>query len=174
MTQTAWTVEAIGALNHVGSWTGRTHLQKLMFLAESLCGINTPFCFVLYQYGPYSVQLDLMARDLEVFGLIRKQFRGGQEYGGSLVVTDEGRDAVAGKLSDDDKSILARVAKLIGSNGVKELELIATCCWTERMLGANSDDAIIEEVARIKPKYSREEICEQLAEYRRVQHELGA
>src|SRR3990170_4034222 len=55
-------------LNQSGSWTGRTHIQKLVYFAQQLLGIAPEYEFVLYQRGPYCFQLDSDVRPARAAG----------------------------------------------------------------------------------------------------------
>jgi uncharacterized protein YwgA len=44
----------IRSLKQHGSWTGKTHVQKSLFLIKAATQIDVPFTFVLFKHGPYS------------------------------------------------------------------------------------------------------------------------
>lgn len=46
-----WVAASINALNRAGSWTGRIHIHKLLFVLKSLGLADPPVRFELYQYG---------------------------------------------------------------------------------------------------------------------------
>src|SRR3972149_1475797 len=60
----------IHMLNEAGRWTGRMHIQKLVYLAQCLLGLPSGYDFVLYQRGPYSFELDADIRSLRSIGAV--------------------------------------------------------------------------------------------------------
>ena len=48
----------IRSLKQHGSWTGKTHVQKSLFLIKTATQIDVPFTFVLFKHGPYSFELE--------------------------------------------------------------------------------------------------------------------
>jgi len=48
----------IRSLKLHGSWTGKTHVQKSLFLIKTATQIDVPFTFVLFKHGPYSFELE--------------------------------------------------------------------------------------------------------------------
>ena len=51
---------------------GRLRLQKLMFLAKEKFLAPIPFKFVIYHYGPYSLELQRVIDNLVMSGLVRE------------------------------------------------------------------------------------------------------
>lgn len=47
-----WVTETVRALQAAGSWTGRIHIHKTLFLAQALkLTSDVPFQFEMYHYG---------------------------------------------------------------------------------------------------------------------------
>jgi uncharacterized protein YwgA len=150
----AWIAAAAEALNRHGSWTGRIHIHKLLFVAKALDLAKPPFEFVLYDYGPYSFELDDQAIESEMMGEITRSYpRAG--YGPRYAPTLRGREASAA-LRQRDRDAIGRVASQFGSRNSQELELIATCLWMERRERVTDDDALVARVMAVKPKYKEE------------------
>ena len=60
----------IQMLTETLSWTGRMHIQKMVYFAQRLLGFPTGYEFVLYQRGPYSFELDADIRSLRATGAV--------------------------------------------------------------------------------------------------------
>ena len=73
--QHAWIAAATQSLANKGSWTGRTHLHKHLFITHALGLAVIPFDFELYHYGPYSFELDSVVAEMESFGEMEKRYR---------------------------------------------------------------------------------------------------
>jgi uncharacterized protein YwgA len=174
MSESAWVLRAVDELRRNGSWTGRTHLHKLLFMADRLLDVAQPFQFELYRFGPYSYELDEHLRLLEGVGLVdREQRREG--YGPSYVARQGWESAIAEHLStgSTDLAKLARIAQELGSLKTADLEVIATCLWAARDEGISDDSAIVDRVLQLKPRYAREFVAEKLAHLKGICSELG-
>src|SRR4051812_27571202 len=105
--QRAWIAVAATSLRRTGSWTGRTHLHKHLFITQALKLADVPFEFELYHYGPYSFQLDSIVAEMEAFGELDKQYPK-PGYGPSYQLTALGAEFVQ-TLPPADKEIASRV-----------------------------------------------------------------
>lgn len=156
---TDWIHETVRALRRNGSWTGRIHVHKLLFMLKTLERAEVPFQFELYHYGPYSRNLDEDIACMEAFGELERNYpKSG--YGPQYGVID---DHHAPGLSSDECDAISAMARLFGDKNSSNLELIATCTWVERVEKISSDSEIIDRVSQVKPKYNRTEIEQQLA-----------
>jgi uncharacterized protein YwgA len=163
----AWVIEAVRSLRLVDSWTGRIHVHKLLFISQILGLAAVPFNFELYQYGPYSFQLDSVIAELESDGLLSKQYpRAG--YGPRYAVTA----AVKSAMRAADVKALGSAARELKSQNSSDLELIATCLWVERREKVGDDEKVVARVKQIKPRYLEAEIDEKLATARAIASRL--
>jgi len=172
VSQSTWSLRAVEALSAAESWTGRIHVHKLLYLAKELMGVDHPFDFELYRFGPYSFELDANVRDLEICGLLDKEYRE-PGYGPSYSAAENWKGVVDDELPPKASEALNKLAQKIGKSKSGELELLATCCWVEREMGISGDDEIIAEVKKIKTRASEEAIRTQLEQYRVLRKELG-
>jgi len=152
MTTSAWVLTAIDELQAAKSWTGRTHLHKLFYLAGELLGVEHPFQFELYRFGPYSFDLDAGVRDLGVCGLLSREFKH-EGYGPSYKSVENWAGVVGDDVSDEAHQRLSRLALLIGERPASDLELMATCLWVERNQGITDPVEVVKAVRQIKPRY---------------------
>jgi uncharacterized protein YwgA len=168
--QRAWVAVAAKALADSGSWTGRTHLHKHLFITQALNLAKVPFEFELYHYGPYSFELDSVVAEMEAFGDLEKRYRRAG-YGPSYETTAFGEEAIA-ELDDDEVSVAETVASKLAGFDSSDLELIATCLYVEAVEGADDDDVIMQRVKEIKPKYSVTDVESALVRARRLRAKL--
>lgn len=168
----AWALTAIEQLRRNGSWTGRIHVHKHLFITQVLKLANVPFEFQLYDYGPYSFELDERFVDLELSGHVARSYPQ-PDYGPSYSLTSTGTE-LAHRLSSQTVSELSRVAAKLGKRKSQDLELIATCLWVIYRESIEDDNLILAKVQAIKPKFSLEEIRAGLEESRKLTRELAA
>jgi len=172
MSETAWILHALTELKQQGSWAGRTHLHKILFLADRLLDAKQPFEFELYRFGPYSFELDACVRNLDAAGLVEKDYSdSGTTYGPRYVPFEDWQSAIPTELDipEDQKQKLQQIAKAIGNRTSSDLELIATCLWCEHDESTQGDSAIIGRVKQLKPRYQESEIKLQLSNLRKIQ-----
>lgn len=167
----AWLATAVKELNDNGSWTGRIHAHKLLAVAELLGLADSPFEFQLYEYGPYSFELDQAFTTAESCGFLSREYPQAG-YGPKYRLTPNG-EGIAKTLERSHASKLARVAKELGDRGSKSLELLATCLWVEKRENKKKEDQIINRVRELKPKYSQDEVATGLSDARRVAASLS-
>lgn len=165
-----WVAAVTSALRRHGSWAGRVHLHKHLYLMKELGLADPPFDFVLYQYGPYSYELDNQIAQMELYGYLRKSFPQ-SGYGPQYALSKLGIHE-ADQLDDASKSAIDQVASKIGTASSQGLELQATCLWVERHEGIDDDVKVIERVKKIKPRYDEERIRQALDAVRRLATEL--
>jgi uncharacterized protein YwgA len=154
--QQGWAAAATKSLADAGSWTGRIHSHKHLFVTQILRFAEVPFDFELYHYGPYAFDLDRTISLMEGAGEIASEFRK-PGYGPSYCVTAFGDDAVQ-VLDPDEVAVAEHVAKLLAKFDSSELELIATCLWVIIREGETDQAAIVSRVKEIKPKYTSVQI----------------
>ena len=168
--QRAWVGAAAMTLSEAGSWTGRTHLHKQLFITGALGLADIPFEFELYHYGPYSFELDGVIAEMEAFGDLEKRYRQ-PGYGPSYEPTAFGKDAAA-ELSAREREIASTVAAKLACFDSSDLELIATCLYVEAIEEEREDAVIVQRVKEIKPKYSTSQIEYALRRERQLRAEL--
>ncbi|MCG3126487.1 MAG: hypothetical protein CHACPFDD_01323 [Phycisphaerae bacterium] len=167
-----WILGAIHELNKSGSWTGRIHVQKHLFISQILGVARPPTEFVFYDWGPYSFDVDREMVDLELFGLVSRCYpKAG--YGPKYELTALGVDRM-GALDQSNRSAIERVAHKLGSRPSQDLELIATCLWVKIREQITDRDPIVKRVHELKPKYDSEQIMAQLRNADELEQTLPA
>lgn len=164
----AWVAAAVKELREQHSWTGRTHIHKLLAIMGTLELADVPFEFELYYYGPYSRDMDFTIAEMEADGLLSKEYSKpgyGPKYNTSSV-------SVPKLDKPTDLTAIHRAAKAIGARDSKELELIATCLWVEKRENVLSDEKIAARVQELKPKYTPLEIKQHIKLARQLEKSL--
>lgn len=154
-------------LDEAGSWTGRMHIQKLIYLAQEWLGLPSGYEFVLYQRGPYSFELDADVRAVRSIGAV--DIKPAPPYGPSYFRTGLG-EAVS-KLSPIETELndkLIALAKKLGPKTASELELLAT---THYVLHEDheSDKDIVTRVVSLKPQFTPDQVEQALAQVRQLE-----
>jgi uncharacterized protein YwgA len=167
----AWVVAAAVALNQYGSWTGRVHIHKHLFITQVLGLAAPPFNFVLYDYGPYSFELDQTVTNLELFGRLTRYYPQ-PGYGPRFAPSIEGLKCLS-SLGENELRTVWRVAGQLRDRRSQELELIATCLWFERKQGVSDVEEVVRKVAQAKPKYEDKIIRQRLDETRELVKSLA-
>lgn len=152
----AWILAAADALNRHGSWTGRIHIHKHLFITQVLELANPPFEFTLHDYGPYSFELDEQIVDLEMFGHLDRSYPQAG-YGPRYEPTPQGL-AIAQGLAHPDTIAVNRVAEELRDRKSQDLELVATCLWVQRREKITDPAEVVKRVQRAKPKYDEKTI----------------
>lgn len=158
-------------LNEAESWTGRMHIQKLVYFAQKLLNLESGYDFVLYQRGPYSFDLDADIRSLRSIGAV-DIVPAPYPYGPTYQRAPLG-EAIS-KLSPVEEQMNARLAelsRLLGPRSARDLELLATTHYVLHE-GHESDRDIVQRVRLLKPQFSEDEISAALDEVRELERQF--
>ena len=152
-------------LNEADSWTGRMHIQKLVYFAQRLLGLQSGYEFVLYQRGPYSFDLDADIRSLRSIGAAEIR-PSPPPYGPKYLRTSLGEEI--SKLSPVEPDLtdsLVALAKTLGPKTASELELLATTHYVMYEVSAPDKD-VATRVVSLKPQFNSDEVMEALRQVR--------
>jgi hypothetical protein len=147
----------VDALRRHGSWCGETHVQKAMYLLQTLCAVPTGFSFVLYKHGPFSFDLRDTLNQMLGSGLLDIEQR--QPYGPTMIRTgaaerlEEGFPKTIGSVDGQ----IEFVGQLVGDSGVAELEREATAAFLVSQTPDRPDQGLAEELTRLKPHVTIDE-----------------
>lgn len=155
-----------------GRVLGKTALQKLVYFLQEGKDVPIGYDFVLYNYGPFCVEL---ANDLDFT----------ETLGGVTVHTNVsfpgGYCIYPGPRSEEIKSrgrrfwlpyehLLFQVLEDFGALSAKDLELRATILYARRFTEGHGqpfdDESILEHVVRVKPQFAVGEIAAAIEEMR--------
>lgn len=121
-------LRTIEQLQKSGSWTGKTHVQKSLYLVQALTRVAVPFEFVLYMHGPYSFDVEEELAQMKSYTAI--EIAPVPAYG---VIIRPGNMAPYVKdkanLTAEEESAIERVCRFVGNKRVAELEKTATAAW---------------------------------------------
>ena len=154
-------------LSEAGSWTGRMHIHKLLYLAQELMGLDSEYEFVLYQRGPYSFELDGDIRSLRSIGAV--DITPQPPYGPSYGVTELGK--VLSKPSPVGETMIDKLrdlAKELGPKHATELELLATTLYVLNNERPESDKATVARVLSLKPQFSEDQAENALQQVKQI------
>jgi uncharacterized protein YwgA len=145
-------------LREAGSWAGRTHIQKCLFLLRALFGLDLGFEYVSYKHGPYSFDLDADIEALRIQGALDYEIVT-SEYGPRYTIGPAAR-MTKGHLDKGDRSAIAEVARFVGEKNVRELECLSTLVMCCQSLPEDSRDLpkVRDCVRALKPHLSDVEI----------------
>lgn len=146
-----------------GQRFGKTALQKLIYLLQTIYQIPVGYHFSLYMYGPFCS--DLMD-DLDyvscIGGVAVSMEEGSVGYTISLssnaeLIKDKGRDFLT-----DYQPQIDELLETFGAMRVRDLELRSTIIFVDRDAVAGSReigrDDFVQEIKSIKPHFSYDEI----------------
>lgn len=149
-------LRTIESLKENGSWTGKTHVQKSLFLLEASSRVEVPFQFVLYRHGPYSFEIEEELELMRSYGAIALEPILG--YG---VMLQRGQMADFVKreasLRPEEECAIREVCQFVGRKVVAELEKVATAAWIRSREGLTVPDSIAHRLHFLKPHISIDE-----------------
>lgn len=147
---------AIETLGAASQRTPRTHIHKLLYLAEKWGNLPSPHQFSLYLHGPYSREIDAEIQSLRAVGLVTAvpdPAGFGADY--KVDVEYAKRAEQNGGLTSQQLSALRGLAQELGRQTVRHLEALTTCEFVESKQGSDSVEGAVK---RLKPHLSNEEI----------------
>lgn len=157
-------LEVVSRLHTHGSWTGKTHVQKAVFLLQSRCVLqqktdfneidleieNIPFKFVLYHHGPYSFDLERTIEEMSSYKALTIEPMNG--YGVALWCGNNSSFLQENApLSQEEKDEIELVCRFVGSSDVKTLERWATAAWIRHREGVCETHEVAERLHQVKP-----------------------
>ncbi len=167
-----WLAAAIESLRSAGSWCGRIHVHKLLFVLQSLEKADPPCRFELHHFGPYSFDLDSAFSVAEMMDLVKKEFPR-EGYGPRYDLTEPGKREAA-TLRGGAREAIDAGAKWFGKRSSSELELIATCIWVQDREGLRDDAAVVKRVRELKPKYADSDVTTAMGQAKDLRRTLGS
>lgn len=136
-------------LRNKGSWCGETHVQKNMYMLESLKNVPAAMNFVLYKHGPYSFELHDILGDMQSLGFISQQSM--YPYGPQLHVTEKGKNFMLANEPNQYHDHIEFIAGTFKDEKVQGLERLATALLLLRKYpDASSQDRAVK-LHEIKP-----------------------
>jgi hypothetical protein len=140
----------IESLRKHGSWTGKTHLQKALFLLSAAHPKYVPFQFVLYKHGPYSFDVEPELEEMKSYAAVVAEPVPG--YGvvlkpGSMA----GFPARKAPLRPRILQAVDDICRFVNTKKVTELEPIATAAWIRVREKISDPKMVAERLHALKP-----------------------
>ncbi len=144
---------AIEGLRTAGNWTGRTHVQKTLFLANATIAPEMPFEFVLYKHGPYSFDVDSELAQMESYGAVVVVPQ--RPYGPTLKTGDGAKfPRKLGGVTEASLLKVKAVARFVDERSVFALEALATAVWIRVKEDLNDTSTVTTRLRELKPHLS--------------------
>jgi hypothetical protein len=157
----------VEGLKRQGSWTGKTHVQKALFLLDASGVLEVPFPFVLYKHGPYSFDAEEELEQMRCYAALDCQTVEG--YG---VVLSPGDNAPLVRrlcpLPAAVQEAVDFICRSVGRKKVAELEPLATAAWIRTQEKVVEPGAVVERLRQLKPHVGVREAEEADGEARRI------
>ena len=167
---------------HLQQQFGKTALQKLIFLLQTVYKIDCDYDFSLYSYGPFDAEI---LNDLDIVehwgAVLVKNIKTG--IGGYQILLTNNQDIQhtirekADAFLNDSKTqrALDELIKTYGKMTARDLELRATTVYVAQELETTeesrcTEDGVTELVSEIKPRFPVSEIRSVVQELQSRQH----
>lgn len=159
-------LEVIRALNNQKSWTGKTHLQKALFLLSLNHPEGVDFRFVLYKHGPYSFDVEAELAKMQLYGAV--EIVPDDRYGVNLKPGRGERqipEPVVNQLLEKiDSNEIERACEEVAGLNVGELEALSTAAWVVKREGVHEKEAAATRILELKPHLDRKVVDSMLDE----------
>lgn len=146
-------LEVVKGLKANDNWTGKTHVQKTMFLVSEATTVEVPFEFVLYKHGPYSFDIETELEQMKSYDALVVQPV--SSYGVEL--KPSGNAELVHRLSplsEVEKESIDRICRFVGTKGVLELERLATVVWIRNHEDVTDQREVAKRMNTLKPHIS--------------------
>lgn len=129
---------------------GKTFIQKAIYVLQNWLDGDSSYKFKLHYYGPYSPKLSDDIDILSELGLIEMVFNG---HGYDIIITEEGLQFLGEYLEAYmlGTTKIERAISLIGTDDVRNMELIGTTLYFSELTGDESE--ITKLVNTVKPHF---------------------
>lgn len=141
---------------------GKTKFQKLMYLLTVKKIVDVPD-YQLYHFGPYSSIVDFDLTYLNHKGVVQIEWVDyGSGYYGYKILPKDVRDT---DVRGIDTNAIDRIINDFGELTTKELSILATAIYLYEQDKSKNRETLVDEVYKLKPNYSKEEIRDILDKY---------
>ncbi len=153
----ALVLKVVQELSRQDRWSGKTHVQKTLFLLDASDRIEVPFQYILYKHGPYSFDLEEELEEMKSYDAIRTELIA-HGYGPSLrpgpMVSYVTRKAT---LPPEQGEFIRLACELTAHRKVAELERLATAAWVRSREAVTDAQEVATHVRELKPHVSLNE-----------------
>jgi hypothetical protein len=149
--KSALVLNVIKCLRKQGSWTGKTHVQKSLFLLKATSGMEVPFTYVLYKHGPYSFEVESELEQMRSYAAITSE----PDPDGYGVVLKPGPGANfierGARWEEAEAQEVEKICRFVGRRNVSELERLATAAWIRTNEGVRETRGVASRLHELKP-----------------------
>ncbi len=135
---------------HPDKQIGRTKIQKLMYLFDAKGG--TDLGYSLYHYGPYSPKVTSFTNLAQAMGWLRILWDSDKGY----FISPKREAELASFLAENEMKVIDTLVEEFGSYTATQLSVIATALFVKRVFNERDFDTIVDIVAALKQKYSKQ------------------
>ncbi len=155
------------ALQSAGRIDGRTKLQKMLYLANSIGWKAIDFRY--HNYGPYSETLALELDTMRNYGwveerqsstshdrLVHQYYFSGKHKQVGLSLVGKAEDMIP-----DGKKLISKtrgLIKLLNDFSSDDLQIMSTLVFLRNQNPSISEDQLVELTSKLKPQFSRDSI----------------
>jgi len=161
-------LSVVCGLSQRGSWSGKTHVIKTLYLLKAIGNMDMPFQFILYKHGPYSFDVENELALMRSYKAIEGEISI-QGYGESLR-PGMNKD-FPGKFSpikDKEKEIIDKICNFTAKKDVRDLERLATTAWIVKEEEKKDPTIVSSRLHELKPHISLESAKEAFDELQRI------
>ena len=135
---------------------GKTKVQKIIYFLQEGLGVPLQYSFRMHHYGPFSQDIDSGISTLQSAGYIEVS-HDIQGYGYHITPVS-GRQLPWDSELDNYREEMTEAISSLSVLGASDLELLATVHFVHNLLKEPSKEKVLDNVARLKPKFSRDTI----------------
>lgn len=117
-----------------GKLVGRVRLQKIIYLLDQL-GLNSPYSYQYYHYGPYSEELSESAEFAKAFNFISEETAHRATDGVRFNVFTTTQKPDSSVLGELDSTKVEDLVQVMNASSSTVLELAATAHWVRNYEG---------------------------------------
>lgn len=137
---------------------GKTQLQKLVYLLKEFQGIELPYTYQMYHYGPYSFDLN---QDLNFQAFLGEiDLKTSLSNCGYEITTRNDNISINSDIIDRLKEIESKIANIFDEteNPIKIsfLEMVTTFYFISK--NYNVDEELINQFIKLKPKFNKDQV----------------
>ena len=151
-------------LRDADCWTGETHIQKSVFLAQEMLHCTQNYGFYIYHYGPYCRDLTETLQFMRMFREIVTE--PDKKWAPRYQLTDKGRELAKQQVEELDK--VNWVIKTVATMTVAQLEGPTTALFLKIQDPSRTDEQVADELHRVKPHISFYDAMDAIVESERL------
>lgn len=140
---------------------GRTAIMKFLFFLQESKGVPLNYHFSLYSYGPFDSEVLADISTAERLNVLKSSvvyYPSGTGYQYAAGAEANGIDDLAGDFLEHHRSDVEWVLTNFSRKTAGELELLSTILFIVKYQNPKTIPNLVEQVAKVKPHFTREQI----------------